>query len=145
MHATTHSAFSPACDGESAPNVLSGLTVVLPCLDEAENLPDAVARASDAADRYALEHEIIVVDDGSSDDTVEVAAGLAVRDPRVRLVVHSELLVKSRAAGARVAEVPVHHRPRAAGRHAGTGPRLTPRTLRELGALRRLQHDAAAT
>jgi hypothetical protein len=96
MHATTHCALSPAFDGEPAPNVLSGRTVVLPCLDEAENLPDAVARASDAADRYALEHEIIVVADGSSDDT-------------------------------------------------GTGPRLTPRTLRELGALRRVQHDAATT
>jgi glycosyltransferase involved in cell wall biosynthesis len=223
---------------------------VLPCLDEAENLLDAVALTTDAADRYAMAHEIVVVDDGSSDDTVEVAAGLAARDPRIRLVVHSdnrgygealrsgiaaarlpwvllidadlqfdvrelgefvaltpsadlvvgwrflpqgpvgrragsalwnrfvravfhlpvrdvdcafrlvrrellqrldlrasgalvgtELLVKSRAAGARVVEVPVHHRLRVAGRQAGAGPRLAPGTLRELADLRRAVHE----
>src|SRR4051812_2095283 len=90
MSATIDTAFSPAFNGEPAPTVLSGLTVVLPCLDEAENLLDAVALATDAAGRYALAHEIVVVDDGSSDDTVEVAAGLAARDPRIRLVVHSD-------------------------------------------------------
>jgi hypothetical protein len=51
--------------------------------------------------------------------------------------VGTELLVKSRAAGARVSEVPVHHRARVAGRHTGAGPRLAARTLRVLADLRR--------
>jgi glycosyltransferase involved in cell wall biosynthesis len=224
---------------------LPGLTIVLPCLDEAENLADAVRCATDAGERCALEHEIVVVDDGSTDATTSLAAALATRNPRVRLVVHAEnrgygealrsgvaaarmpwvlltdadlqydltdlagflaaahdaelvvgrrilpqvppgrraadavwrrfigavlrlgvhdadcafrlarrdllarldlraggalvgpeLLVKSRAAGARVAEIPVRHRVRVAGRGAGAGRRLTSRTGRELRGLR---------
>ncbi len=37
----------------------------------------------------------------------------------------AELLVKSRAAGARIAEVQVHHRARVAGRNTGVGTRMT--------------------
>jgi hypothetical protein len=55
-----------------------------------------------------------------------------------------ELLVKSRAAGARTAEAPVHHRARVAGRQTGSGRRLTTRTLRELVDLRRALQDRAA-
>ncbi|MEA2144357.1 MAG: hypothetical protein QOI64_2787, partial [Solirubrobacteraceae bacterium] len=232
------------------PNALSGLTFVLPCLNEAENLPDAVRYALDAAERYAAAQEIVIVDDGSTDDTAAEATELGVHDPRVRLVVHpenrgygealrsgiavarqpwvllidadlqfdfgeledflplapsadlvvgwrilpqgpvgrraggalwnrfvraalhlperdvdcafrlvrrelldrldlratgalagAELLVKSRAAGARVAEVPVHHRTRIAGRQVGAGRRLDARTLRELIRLRRTPRD----
>jgi glycosyltransferase involved in cell wall biosynthesis len=232
-------------DGRRPPR-LCGLTIVLPCFNEAENLPDAVQLATVAAERWALKHEIVIVDDGSTDDTAAEATELIVRDPRIRLVVHvenrgygpalrsgiaaarlpwvllidadlqfdfgeledflpltpsadlvvgwrilpqgpvgrraggalwnrflraalhlperdvdcafrlvrrelldrldlratgalvgAELLVKSRAAGARVAEVPVHHRPRIAGRQAGGGRRLGTRTLRELADLRR--------
>jgi glycosyltransferase involved in cell wall biosynthesis len=228
------------------PNALSGLTIVLPCLNEAENLPDAVRCATQAAERCAMTHEIVVVDDGSTDATVAVAGDLASRDSRVRLVVHAEnrgyggalrsgiaaarlpwvllidadlqfdvgeldrflplagsadlvvgwrilpqgpvgrrlagalwnrfvdaafdvgvrdvdcgfrlvrrdllarldlrasgalvgaeLLVKSRAVGARIAEAPVHHRMRVAGQQNGAGPRLAPRTLHELAELRR--------
>ena len=232
-----------------APDALSGLTIVLPCLDEAENLPDAVRYATIAADRCAAAHEIIVVDDGSTDETVAVAGRLAAVDSRVRLIVHGEnrgygvalrsgiaaarrpwvllidadlqfdvgeletflplaassdivvgwrilpqgpigrrvggalfnrvvraafhlpvrdadcafrlvrrdllehldlraagaligpeLLAKGAAAGARVAEVPVHHRIRVAGRQDGAGARLSPRTLRELAGLRHALH-----
>ena len=232
---------------------LSGLTIVLPCLNEAENLPDAVRYALDAAERYAVAQEIVIVDDGSADETVAVAGALAARDPRVRLLVHAEnrgygqalrsgiaaarqpwvllidadlqfdfselegflsqapeadlvvgwrilpqgpvgrrlgsavwnrflrtvfdlpvrdvdcafrlvrhellerldlrasgalvgteLVIKSRAAGARIAEVPVHHRMRIAGRQHGAGPRLAARTLRELAGLRHVPHDRPA-
>jgi glycosyltransferase involved in cell wall biosynthesis len=232
-------------------DALNGLTIVLPCYDEAENLPDAVAYATDAAERNAETYEIVIVDDGSTDETVAVAGRLAAQDARVRLIVHAEnrgygqalrsgiaaarmpwvllvdadlqfdvgelgdflyparsadlvvgrrilpqgpagrragsalwnrfvraafdlpvrdvdcgfrlirrelaehldlraggplvgteLVVKSRAAGARVAEVPVHHRVRVAGRHTGAGPRLSARTLRELAELRHLKVPA---
>ena len=237
----------------TTPVRLSGLTIVLPCFNEAENLRDAVRYATDAAERCARTHEIVVVDDGSTDETVRVACELVMHDPRVRLAVHGEnrgygatlrsgiaaarmpwvllidadlqfvfgeledflpltpaadlivgwrilpqgpvgrragsalwnrfvraalhlpvhdvdcafrlvrrdllerldlraagalvgpeLLVKSRAAGARVAEVPVHHRVRSAGRQAGPGRRLAARTLRELADLRRTLRDGPA-
>jgi glycosyltransferase involved in cell wall biosynthesis len=224
---------------------LPGLTIVLPCLDEAENLADAVRCATQAGRRCAERHEVVIVDDGSADATTAVAAALAATDPRVRLVLHAEhrgygealrsgiaaaampwvlltdadlqydlddlvdflpvaervdvvvgrrvlpqlplgrrvadaawqrfvaavlhlgvrdadcafrlvrrdllarldlraggalvgpeLLVKSRAAGARIVELPVRHRVRVAGRGAGAGRRLSPRTGRELRGLR---------
>jgi glycosyltransferase involved in cell wall biosynthesis len=233
-----------------APDALSGLSIVLPCFNEAENLPDVVRYATDAAERCALTHEIVIVDDGSTDETLAVAGAMTARDARIRLIVHArnrgqgqalragiaaarlpwvllidadlqfeigeldgflpvaesadvvvgwrilrqgpvahrartavwnslaraafnlpvrdvdcafrlarrellqgldlrtsgalfgaELLVKSRAAGARMAEVPVHHRARVAGGRTGGRLRLGARTLRELAALRRPRND----
>jgi glycosyltransferase involved in cell wall biosynthesis len=236
-----------------APGALAGLTIVLPCFDEAENLADAVRHATLVAERYAAEHEIVVVDDGSTDATLSVAGTLASHDPRVRLIVHSdnlgyaaalrtgiaaarepwvllidadlqfdigelaaflpvaptsdlvvgwrilaqgpigrrlggavwsaitraaldlpvrdpdcafrlarrelldqldlhaggalfgaELVAKSAAGGARVTEVPVHHRIRVAGRQDGSGARLSFGTLRELLGLRRARRERPA-
>jgi glycosyltransferase involved in cell wall biosynthesis len=249
MSPTNTTTFAP----ERAPGALSGLSIVLPCFNEAENLPDVVRYATDAAERCAVTHEIIIVDDGSTDETVAVAGATTARDARVRLIVHAEnrghgaalrsgiavarlpwvllidadlqfdvgelesflpvaeaadvvvgwrilpqgpparragtaiwngfirtafdlpvrdiecgfrlmrrgllqfldlrtggalfgaeLLVKSRAASARMVEVPVHHRARVAGRQTGRGPRLGARTLRELAALRRPRNDRPA-
>jgi glycosyltransferase involved in cell wall biosynthesis len=187
----------------SNPALLPGLSIVLPCLNEAENLRDVVRYSTAAAERCAFRHEIVIVDDGSTDDTIAVAGELAAHDsrgaarrarlqPRLRrsaalgdrrgaaavgaddrcrpagavwrrvvqsalelpfrdvdcayrlarlellrrLDLHAdgalagaELLVKSRAAGARIVEVEVCHRARVAGRHSGVGTRLTSGTL----------------
>jgi glycosyltransferase involved in cell wall biosynthesis len=68
---------------------LEGLTIVLPCLDEADNIAGAVAQATAAATACSASHEIVVVDDGSRDDTAAVVAQLVDADPRVRLIVHA--------------------------------------------------------
>jgi glycosyltransferase involved in cell wall biosynthesis len=231
---------------EAAPPALGGLTVVLASHDDAGRLRDAVRDAAAAAARCAPAHEVVIVDDGSRDESVAVAGAIAARDPRVRLVVHAgalgygealrsgiaaarmpwvlltdaglrldardladalplarsadlvvgwrvlvpgtigerveaavwnrllrvafdlrtrdvdcafrlaprdllarldlradgalvgaELLVKSRAAGARTAEVPLRHVARVAGGRGRAGRRLTARTLREAMDLRR--------
>jgi glycosyltransferase involved in cell wall biosynthesis len=67
---------------------LAGVSIVLPCHDEAPNLVAAVRMASEAGRRHALAHEVIVVDDGSQDRTLELATALAAADPSVRVVVH---------------------------------------------------------
>ena len=72
-----------------AAHTLPGLTIVLPCFNEAENVADAIRYATTAAERCATAHEVVVVDDGSSDATAAIAARFAERDRRVRLVVHS--------------------------------------------------------
>lgn len=48
----------------------------------------------------------------------------------------AELLLRLRAAGARVRQVPVPHHPRIAGRAAGAAPKVVLRTLRDLARLR---------
>src|SRR3954452_21279744 len=67
---------------------LEGVSIVLPCHNEAPNLIAAVKMASEAGRRHALEHEVIVVDDGSQDRTLAIATALAAADPAVRVVVH---------------------------------------------------------
>jgi glycosyltransferase involved in cell wall biosynthesis len=67
---------------------LRGLSIVLPCHDEAENVERAIDEATTAGELVADAHEVIVVDDGSSDATRELAAARAAEDPRVRVLVH---------------------------------------------------------
>ena len=68
--------------------VLQSLSIVLPCYDEAPNVAPAVAEALEAASRFARRCEIVVVDDGSSDDTRAIAESIARRDARVRVIAH---------------------------------------------------------
>src|SRR5437764_9899162 len=84
---TTTTASGPGV--ERLPNALPGLTIVLPCFNEADNVADAIRYAGAAAERCATDHEIVVVDDGSSDETAVIAARLAERDRRVRVIVHT--------------------------------------------------------
>jgi glycosyltransferase involved in cell wall biosynthesis len=67
---------------------LPGLTVVLPCFNEAPNIARAIAEARWAAVWNADEHQIIVVDDGSTDGTAQIAAEVARSVPHVRVVEH---------------------------------------------------------
>jgi glycosyltransferase involved in cell wall biosynthesis len=64
------------------------VSCVLPAHNEAESLPDTVAGWAAALTRLAAEHEIIVVDDGSTDDTPRVLDALRRRHERLRVVAH---------------------------------------------------------
>jgi len=68
---------------------LPGLSVVLPCFNEEANVADAIRHARAAASASAWEWEVIVVNDGSSDATAEIAAGFVAADEHVRLIVHT--------------------------------------------------------
>jgi glycosyltransferase involved in cell wall biosynthesis len=65
------------------------LSIVLPAYNEAANIERAVRSATDVAGRYCADHEVIVVDDGSRDETAAIVSRLADDDHRVRLVQHS--------------------------------------------------------
>lgn len=65
------------------------LTVIAPCYNEARNLPELVARLEGAFDRKGIAGEIVLVDDGSTDDTEAVLAALTAASPRVRAVRHA--------------------------------------------------------
>jgi GT2 family glycosyltransferase len=67
---------------------LRGLSVILPCHDEAQNVERAIDEATAAGELVADAHEILVVDDGSTDATRDLAQARAAADPRVRVLVH---------------------------------------------------------
>jgi glycosyltransferase involved in cell wall biosynthesis len=67
---------------------MAGVSIILPCRDEQDNVERMLADASAAARRVADAHEIVVVDDGSGDATLALALRAAERDPRVRVLVH---------------------------------------------------------
>jgi len=74
--------------GGRSPNALSSVSIVLPCLNEEENVADAIRYALSAAARCATDYEVIVVDDGSTDQTARIAAMFVESDRHVRLQVH---------------------------------------------------------
>lgn len=55
------------------------LTVIIPCLDEEDNLAATFQEVSDVAERLPLEVRIILVDDGSSDGTRRLMEDLCAR------------------------------------------------------------------
>jgi phenylacetate-CoA ligase len=64
------------------------LSVVVPCYNEAKNLPELVERLGRVFDRKDIAGEVVLVDDGSADDTAGVIRALAAADPRVIGVFH---------------------------------------------------------
>lgn len=79
---------APSPGAARSPYAVRSLSIVLPCFNEAENVAGAVAAAVAAGARCAAEYEVIVVDDGSSDETTSIVAGLIALNRRVRLLVH---------------------------------------------------------
>jgi glycosyltransferase involved in cell wall biosynthesis len=82
----------PAEFGTEAPPASSsrphGVSIIVPALNEATTLGAAVQRCREAASRHFPDHEIIVIDDGSTDETGHIADALARADARVQVVHH---------------------------------------------------------
>jgi glycosyltransferase involved in cell wall biosynthesis len=64
------------------------ISIFFPMFNEEENILASVADAHEALARTASEHEVIVVNDASTDRTGAMADELAANDPRVRAVHH---------------------------------------------------------
>jgi len=64
----------------------NSLTLVVPTLDEAGNIDRVLSELTDALSATQYEYEIVVVDDGSTDGTVERVQDWTKRDPRIRVI-----------------------------------------------------------
>ena len=66
---------------------MTEVSVVVPLYNERDNVARLCAATHEALASMARSYELVLVDDGSSDDTVDVAAAIARSDARVRLIV----------------------------------------------------------
>jgi glycosyltransferase involved in cell wall biosynthesis len=63
------------------------VSLVVPCFNEGENIPRLVEEIDRMASGFAHEVEVLLVDDGSRDQTPELIKAQAARDPRYRAIV----------------------------------------------------------
>lgn len=73
----------------AGPGRLATLSVVMPCLNEQDNVAAAIQRTLAAFDRHGIEGEIVVINDGSTDNTAGVVRALPGHHPNVRLIEHA--------------------------------------------------------
>ncbi len=65
------------------------LSVVIPCFNEEENAAAIGAAVTLQMDKVSSDYEIIFIDNGSSDRTVDIIRALCAADPRIRLIVNT--------------------------------------------------------
>jgi len=68
------------------------LSVVLPVYNAQNSLPHLIQQMLDILPDVAAQFEVLVIDDGSTDQTEEVARDLAIKYPQVRVARHAERL-----------------------------------------------------
>ena len=66
---------------------MTSVSVVIPCYKYGHFLEEAVSSALD--DQEGVDVRVLIIDDASPDDSAELAAKIAARDPRVELTVHA--------------------------------------------------------
>ena len=64
------------------------ITVIMPALDEEENIEAAISNTLKVFDDYEIIGEILVINDGSTDDTPGIVRRLSATDSRIHLIKH---------------------------------------------------------
>src|SRR6185312_11018974 len=73
-------------DGDIVNQTAREVSVVVPCYNEASNIPVLYERLREALDGAGVTWEIIAIDDHSRDKTFELLTSLAERDQRVSII-----------------------------------------------------------
>lgn len=66
------------------------ISVVIPCLNEQENVKAIAAAAIAELVKYVSSYEVIFIDNGSNDDTVKLAKELCHENKNIRLIVNNK-------------------------------------------------------
>ncbi len=64
------------------------ISVFFPCYNEQDNITRTTQQALAVLEKLAADYEIIIVNDGSSDDTARIADEIAAKNDRVKVVHH---------------------------------------------------------
>jgi len=64
------------------------ISVFFPCYNEQENVGPTTEKVLNVLEKLKADFEVIIIDDGSSDGTGKIAADIADRDDRVKVVRH---------------------------------------------------------
>ena len=96
----------PAERAPVEPSLRRNFSVIIPALNESESIPELFEELDAAFRKYGLDGEVIFVDDGSSDDSAQIAEREGARLSRFKLQRHNRNLGKTEAilTGARAAE-----------------------------------------
>lgn len=70
----------------------SGVSIVVPAYNEEKNIKTTIENVLEAVGSERVDFEIIVVDDGSKDNTGMLAEKLAKRNPKIRVIHHGRNL-----------------------------------------------------
>ena len=70
------------------PRALTSISFFFPCYNEALNIGSMIEQAVQVGEAYGADYEVVVVDDGSQDNSSAVVERYAKENPRVRLVQH---------------------------------------------------------
>ncbi len=72
------------------PRALTSLSLFFPCYNEADNVGTMIEQAVQVGESYGVDYEIVVVDDGSRDNSAELVRQWSKKNPCVRLVQHPQ-------------------------------------------------------
>lgn len=79
-------------DRQKNQKIQTSITVFFPCYNEQDNITPTVKNAIDVLEKINADYEIIIVNDGSTDNTPNVAESLAADSEKVKLVNHEKNL-----------------------------------------------------
>lgn len=65
------------------------ISLVIPAFNERDNIPTLLDACRAELERYEGSHEIVLIEDGSSDGSAELLAELAAREPLLRPIYHA--------------------------------------------------------